>query len=166
MKSTRMKSTRTLINLPACLCLVLATATVLSTSAWSDTKAPAGPVLPNGRLEPVVDQANLFSDQEKLVIEERLRALKKEANVEMAIFTTPSLDGLPLEQYSLKIAEAWKLGEQKTDRGLLFLIAPQDRKMRMEVGRGLEGDIPDLATQVLMNEIARPEFRSAGYAQG
>lgn len=96
------------------------------------------------RLEsPVMDLASMMSPQESRHLLNILELLHNETDVQMAFLTVSSLNGEAIEQTSIRVADQWKLGSGKTDRGILVLIAKNDRKMRIEVGQGLEGDLTD-----------------------
>src|SRR5262249_20400290 len=84
----------------------------------------------------------------------------------IAILIVSSLDGTSLEDYSMDVATKWKLGTEKNDNGVLILVAVNDRKMRIEVGRGLEGALTDIQTnRIIRNEMA-PAFRRGDYDGG
>ena len=116
-------------------------------------------------LMPVVDQAGLLSPQDKAQLTNALVAIKQQTGNEIAVLTIPSLDGESLEGYSLKVAEKWKLGSKEKDNGVLFLIAINDRKMRIEVGQGLEGDLPDARAGQIIRAIG-PYFKRGEYKTG
>lgn len=115
---------------------------------------------------PVVDELELLSPQEKEQVAHLLVALLRTADISMAVYITQSLQGLTIEDFSIKVAEKWKLGGKQTERGLLFVIAPRDRKLRLEVGYGLEGSIPDLAARRILDEHVVPYFKNSQFADG
>jgi uncharacterized protein len=116
--------------------------------------------------QPVVDEANLLSAAEQQKITQILQTIKSQAGVEISVFIASSLREMAIEDFSLAVVEKWKLGEKKTDKGLLFVIAPAERKMRFEVGYGLEGEITDaFSGRVLDNEV-RPYFKRGFYYEG
>jgi len=82
------------------------------------------------------------------------------------LLIVPSLEGEPLEDYSMRVAEAWKLGRKGVDNGLLLFIAAQDRRARLEVGYGLEGRITDLESSRIIRGVLAPAFRAGDYAGG
>ena len=84
----------------------------------------------------------------------------------MAVLTVASLDGEPIEDFSHRVAETWKLGDAKRDDGVLFLVARDDRKMRIEVGYGLEPTLTDIRTKRIQDDLVRPAFRSGDYGGG
>lgn len=114
----------------------------------------------------VQDQAGLLSPAAASRLESQLAAYEKETGHQFALLTVQSLDGGALEDFSIRVAEKWKLGDAKRDDGLLLLIAAQERQMRIEVGYGLEGAIPDaLAARVIRHELT-PAFRAGQFEQG
>lgn len=112
------------------------------------------------------DGANLLSAEEEKRLEQRLAEYERGSGHQFALLTIPSLQGDPIEDFSLRVVERWQLGSEQADDGLLLLVVPQDRKMRIEVGYGLEGNVPDaLAGRIIRNVLA-PAFREAQYAAG
>ena len=91
----------------------------------------------------VVDLADILSPETERTVEALLAEHEAATSNQVAVLTIPSLDGEPLEDYSLRVARAWQLGTSEFDNGVLLLIAYRDRKIRIEVGYGLEGVIPD-----------------------
>jgi uncharacterized protein len=114
----------------------------------------------------VHDEAGVLSSSKIQQLETQLKQHEDSTSNQIAILIIPSLDGEVLEEYSLKVAEKWQLGTKEKDNGVLLLIAVDDRKMRIEVGYGLEGPLPDITcNQIIRNEIA-PEFRRNDYDAG
>jgi uncharacterized protein len=116
-------------------------------------------------LRPVVDQAGLLSPQTKAQLTNALVAIKKQSGHEIAVLTIKSLEDESLEGYSMKVAEKWMLGSREKDNGVLFLISINDRKMRIEVGQGLEGDLPDARAGQIIRSI-KPYFKRGEYKSG
>lgn len=114
----------------------------------------------------VHDEAKILSSSKVQQLEAQLKQHEDSTSNQIAILIIPSLDGEVLEEYSLRVAEKWQLGKKGKDNGVLLLIAVNDRKMRIEVGYGLEGTLPDITcNQIIRNEIA-PEFRRNDYDAG
>jgi uncharacterized protein len=114
----------------------------------------------------VVDQANMLTASAEANLEAKLEALEDATGVQVAVLTIPSLEDEVLEDYSLRVAETWKLGRGKFDDGALLLIARDDRKMRLEVGYGLEGTIPDAYSKRILDGVLQPRFRSGDFDGG
>ena len=114
----------------------------------------------------VNDRASLLSSGDARQLEARLEAFEAKTGHQYALLTVPTLDGAPIEEYALKVAEAWRLGDKKRDDGLLLIIAQNDRKMRIEVGYGLEGEIPDVVASRVIREVLRPAFQRGQFSYG
>jgi uncharacterized protein len=114
----------------------------------------------------VHDDAKVLSPAVVQQLERELKVFEDSTSNQIAVLITQSLDGDALEDYSLRVSEAWKLGNAKNDNGALLLIVIGDRKMRIEVGQGLEGVLTDaLSSRIIRNEIA-PPFRRQDYDAG
>jgi uncharacterized protein len=114
----------------------------------------------------VVDLANVLSHAERTDLEARLAAYEQKTTQQFVVLTVPSLEGDPIEDFSIRVVEQWKLGKAKEDNGLLLVVVPKDRKMRIEVGYGLEGNITDALTSRIIRQILRPAFRQGAYGPG
>lgn len=114
---------------------------------------------------PVVDNAGLLSNHFKSTLTRTLFNIRNQYGSEVAVLTIKSLDGDSIEGYSIRVAEKWKLGSSEKDNGILFLIALDDRKMRIEVGQGHEGDLPDLAAARIIREVTE-YFKRSDYQSG
>lgn len=114
----------------------------------------------------VTDRAGLLDPQAEQRLEQQLAQYEHKTGHQFAVLTVPSLEGDPIEDFSIRVVEQWKLGGEKADNGLLLLIAEQDRKMRIEVGYGLEGVIPDAVASRVIRDVLRPAFRSKQYDAG
>jgi uncharacterized protein len=99
-------------------------------------------------------------------LDAKLVALEKTKGAQLVVLMVGSLDGQPIEAYSLAVAEANKIGRKGTDDGVLLLIAKHDRRVRIEVGYGLEGAIPDAANARIIREYIAPKFRGGDYYGG
>jgi uncharacterized protein len=114
----------------------------------------------------VHDDAKVLKHETVEALEAQLKAYEDSTSNQIAILTVSSLDGETIEEYSLQVAEKWKLGQQDKDNGVLLLIAVDDHKMRIEVGHGLEGVLTDaLCNRIIRNEMA-PAFRRADFDGG
>lgn len=114
----------------------------------------------------VNDLAGLLSPEAVSRIETQLAGFEKSESTQIAVLTVPSLEGENLEEYSIKVAEAWKIGREGKANGVILLVTKQERKVRIEVGRGLEGRLTDLVSgRIIRNEIA-PHFRKGDFDGG
>lgn len=114
----------------------------------------------------VVDEAQVLDEQTITELEQLLKQHEDSTSNQIAVLVISSLEGAILEEYSIKVAETWALGQKEKDNGVLILVAIDDRKMRIEVGYGLEGDLTDASSsRIIRNEMA-PNFRQGNYGQG
>ena len=114
----------------------------------------------------VVDEANLLTpDARKQVTQLSERHEQKTGN-QVAVLTMPSLDGESVEGYATRVFEAWKLGQKGKDNGVLVIVAPNDRKMRIEVGYGLEGTLTAAGASRIIREVMTPQFKGGKYEAG
>ena len=114
----------------------------------------------------VHDDAGILSPQGKAQLEAILKAHRDSTSTQIAVLVIPSLEGDDIDSYAFRVAEAWKLGQEKKDNGVLFLLSMQEKQMRIEVGYGLEGELTDaLSSRINRNEVA-PYFRQGNYEAG
>lgn len=114
----------------------------------------------------VHDEANVLAPSTKALLESVLKADRDSTSNQIAVLIVTSLQGESLEDYSLRVSEKWRLGQESKDNGVLLLIAINDREIRIETGYGLEGVLTDaLSSRINRNEIA-PYFRQANYDEG
>lgn len=114
----------------------------------------------------VNDQAGLLDHAQGLALEERLAAFETRTGHQVVVLSVPSLEGEVIEDYALRVAETWKLGRADRDDGVLLLIAKDDRKLRIEVGYGLEAQLTDLQSHRIIDERIVPRFKEGAFAQG
>ena len=107
-----------------------------------------------------------MSQETRLKIENELKAFEQSDSTQIVILTIPSLEGEVLEQFSIKVAEAWKIGQKGKDNGAILLVSLQDRKTRIEVGRGLEGKLTDLMAGRIVNFVINPRFKRNDFDGG
>ena len=107
----------------------------------------------------VNDDAELLEPADEQSLEAELAAFERESGHQIAVLTVKSLDGEAIESFSLRVAEAWKLGDAKRDDGAIVVVASQDRRARIEVGYGLEGVIPDALAARILREQMIPWFK-------
>lgn len=114
----------------------------------------------------VNDLADLLSESSETLLEAQLTELEQSTGSQVAVLTIASLEGEVLEDFSLRVAETWKLGRGQFDDGALLLIARDERQMRLEVGYGLEGAIPDAYAKRILDDILRPRLRAGDFDGG
>jgi uncharacterized protein len=114
----------------------------------------------------VVDQTGTLSASEVESLTQRLKTLETRKGSQLAILMVGTTAPESIEQYSLRVAEAWKIGRKRLDDGALLVIAKNDRKLRIEVGYGLEGALNDVTSKRIIDEIITPRFRNGDFAGG
>ncbi|WP_432823049.1 TPM domain-containing protein [Trichloromonas sp.] len=114
----------------------------------------------------VVDQAGLLNPSTRLKIEQFLEGFEKSDSTQLAVLTIPSLEGEALEEYAIKVAEQWGIGQQGKDNGALLLVAKAERKVRIEVGYGLEGRLTDLLAGRIIDYEITPRFKQGDFDGG
>lgn len=113
---------------------------------------------------PVVDSAGLISSQDQRFLEDLLLRFQSQAQIQ--VLTIPSLEGDSIESVSIQVTDQWKLGDKKKDNGVLLLIAAKEKKIRIEVGQGLEGVIPDVIAKRIISDVMVPVFRQGSVSKG
>lgn len=141
-------------RLALALALLLATAAVAAEPVW--------PKL-SGR---VVDAAGVLSEAEEARLVAKLAAHEHSTGDQVVIATVPSLQGLSVEEFANRLFRAWGLGGAARDDGLLLLVAPTERKVRIEVGYGLEGTVTDAAASIIVQSLILPRFRAGDLPGG
>ena len=114
----------------------------------------------------VTDLTQTLSQPQQAALEAKLAAFEQKKGSQIALLIVPTTQPEDIAQYSIRVTDAWKLGREKVDDGLLILIATEDRKMRIEVGYGLEGSIPDLTAKRVINEVISPKFKQGDFYGG
>jgi uncharacterized protein len=114
----------------------------------------------------VNDYAKILSESEVATLEQKLRNYQDSTSNQFAVVTVSSLENYDIESYSYAIAKSWGIGQKEKNNGLLILIAPNERKMRIEVGYGLEGAIPDAVCKQIIREVMKPYFKQQNYYGG
>jgi uncharacterized protein len=114
----------------------------------------------------IVDAAHLLPADLAVSLSAELAAHEARTGNQVALLTLPSLQGEPLEEFSHRVATTWKLGQKGTDNGVLVLVVPGDRKVRIEVGYGLEGTLTDAKSSRIIREEMAPRFRDGDFAGG
>ena len=114
----------------------------------------------------VTDTTGTLDAQQKQSLEATLTALEQRKGAQLAVLIVPTTQPEDIAQYSLRVVESWKLGRQKVDDGVLLIVAKNDHRVRIEVGRGLEGPIPDAANARIIREYITPKFRAGDFYGG
>jgi uncharacterized protein len=118
---------------------------------------------PSGR---TLDTAEVLSPATESALEALLAELENVTGAQVVVLTIPSLASEPIESFSLRVAETWRLGSGERDDGVLLVVAVEDRRVRIEVGYGLEGALPDIAASRIIRESMVPHFRRQDYETG
>lgn len=114
----------------------------------------------------VTDFAGLLSVDERSTVEQMLSVYEKSSGNELSVVTLQSLEGEPIENVAVELFEQWGIGKKKKDNGALLLIARDERQMRIEVGYGLEGDLPDALSHRIIRNTLVPAFQQGKYFEG
>ena len=142
--------------------------TVLLAAVWlmvSAALAQTGPTFPplNGR---VVDRGDLISDAKEQALADKLAALERDTTDQLVVVTVPDLQGYEIEDYGYRLGRAWGIGQASRNNGVLLIIAPNERKVRIEVGYGLEGVLTDALSALIIQNDILPAFRDGSYERG
>jgi uncharacterized protein len=144
-------------------------AALVAACAWLLPAPPAAAqaLQPVPRLEArVTDLTGTLTSADQARLESRLAAFEAEKGAQIAVLIVPSTRPEEIEQYAIRVVDAWKLGREKPDDGALLLIAKEDRALRIEVGRGLEGALTDLTSKRIIADTITPLFRQGDFAGG
>ena len=114
----------------------------------------------------VIDQTATLSSTEISRLEEVLRAFEARKGSQLAVLILPTTEPETIEQYSIRVAEAWKLGRKKIDDGVILIVAKNDRALRIEVGYGLEGALTDVTAKRIISEVITPYFKQGDFNAG
>lgn len=117
----------------------------------------------NGRVN---DYARMLSPEAVQQLEQKLAAFERDSSTQIAVLTVPTLQGDDIAQFSIHVAEQWKLGQKGKDNGVLLILAQAERKVRIEVGMGLQGVLPDITASHIIRDVMRPSLKSGNFDQG
>ncbi|HQQ34497.1 MAG TPA: TPM domain-containing protein, partial [Rugosibacter sp.] len=145
----------------ALACLLLSILSLGTVNAASGDPLPVPPL--TGR---IVDLTNTLDAQQRAALEARLAALEQAKGAQVAVLLAPTFQPESIEQFGIRLADAWKLGRKGVDDGAILLIAKDDRQLRIEVGYGLEGALNDATAKRIISEIITPHFRQGDYYAG
>jgi uncharacterized protein len=146
---------------------------VLAAFAFVALAAASAQETPRDGLQPVppltarvTDLTGTLSAPERQALEAKLTAWESQTTNQLAVLIVPTTQPETVEQYGIRVAEAWKLGQKGRDNGVLFLVAKNDKRMRIEVGYGLEGNLPDVAARRIIGDTVAPLFSKGQFAAG
>ena len=148
-----------LAHRPPCLLGLLLLLLLLRGTAWAVVPVP--PL--SGR---VVDLTHTLSPAAQARIDASLADLERRKGSQIAVLIVPTTDGEDLAQFGIRVAEAWKLGRKGVDDGAILLVAKNDRRLRIEVGYGLEGAIPDAVAKRVVSDVIAPYFKRGDFSGG
>jgi len=114
----------------------------------------------------VVDQANIIPAETRSAIEQKLIDLETKSGIQLVVSTITSLEGQEIEPYANQLFRSWKLGEKTKNNGVLLLVAPNERRVRIEVGYGLEGTLTDALSKVIITNAIAPRFKTGDFGGG
>lgn len=125
-----------------------------------------GFTLPDAPVGRVNDFADILSPQTEQTLEELLARYEAATTNQLVVVTVPSLGGESIERYSIRLAEKWKIGQKEKDNGIILLVAPQERRVRIEVGYGLEPVLTDATSALIIQRTILPAFKRGDYDAG
>src|SRR6478609_4544842 len=114
----------------------------------------------------IVDQANVIPAETRSTIEPKLADLEAKSGIQLVVATVNSLEGQEIEPYANALFRQWKLGEKAKNNGVLLLVAPKERRVRIEVGYGLEGTLTDALGKVIITNAITPQFKAGDFGAG
>jgi uncharacterized protein len=114
----------------------------------------------------VVDNANILDIQTEAEIEQKLIELENKTTSQLVVVTLPSLEGYEIEDYGYRLGRHWGIGQKDKNNGALLIVAPNERRVRIEVGYGLEGTLTDALTSVVIHNAILPRFRAGDFPGG
>lgn len=115
---------------------------------------------------PVMDEAKFLNPSQIDSLSQMIYEIYTNNGPQITIFTVPDLQGFPIEEFSIRVVEKWQLGTKKNGNGILILISKNDRKMRIEIGQGIEGEITDYDASIYIQKILRPAFKEGMFYEG
>jgi len=139
--------------------LLLALAFVVAAPALAEPKFPEL----TGR---IVDSSRLLTPEDRTAIEAELAELEEKSTDQLVVVTLPSLQGYEIEDFGYQLGRKWGIGQAGKNNGVLLIVAPNERKVRIEIGRGLEGDMTDLMSKLIIENAILPAFRRGDFSGG
>jgi uncharacterized protein len=128
---------------------------------WAAAEVPVPPLTAR-----VTDLTRTLTPDQRAALEAKLATFETRKGSQVAVLVVPTTRPETIEQYSIRVVDQWKLGRQRVDDGVLLIIAKDDRKLRIEVGRGLEGAIPDAIAKRIVSDVIAPRFREGDFYGG
>jgi uncharacterized protein len=138
-----------------CLAVIAAMATATASAAL--------PARPDG---PILDAADIISPADEAALDAKLRAYNQTTGRAIIVATVPSLDGMEIEDYAQDLAETWGIGGQESENGLLFLVAPNERRLRIATARGLQERMTDIMSGRIIRDVVTPRFKDGDFSGG
>lgn len=114
----------------------------------------------------VVDRTGTLTSDQIVNLDNTLQAFEQRKGSQIAVLIVPTTEPETIEQFSIRVAEAWKIGRKKIDDGAILVVAKDDRRLRIEVGYGLEGALTDVTSKRIIDEVITPKFRQGDFAGG
>jgi uncharacterized protein len=148
-----------MVRLPLLRALLAAAFVLLP--QWVAAEVPVPPLTAR-----VTDLSHTLTPDQRAALEAKLAAFETQKGSQVAVLVVPTTRPETIEQYSIRVVDQWKLGRQRVDDGVLLIIAKDDRKLRIEVGRGLEGAIPDAIAKRIVSDVIAPRFRDGDFYGG
>ena len=138
---------------------------LLAACCWRLARAFAAPKFPEltGR---IVDNANLLNADDRAAIEAELKAIEDKSTDQVVVVTLPDLGGYAIDDYGYQLGRKWGIGQKGKDNGVLLIVAPKDRKVRIETGRGLEAHLTDAMSRIIIENAILPKFRRGDFSGG
>ena len=130
------------------------------TAAWAE------PNFPQLTTSPVVDAANVLGETQAVIIGNKLKDYESSSGHQIAVATVPTLEGYDIRDYGNRLYRKWALGNKTRNDGVLVLVAPNEHKVSIEVGYGLEGDLTDAMSSIIIQNAMVPRFKAGDYAGG
>lgn len=144
----------------------LRAAIIFVAALFAITAAMAEPNFPVLTTSPVVDAANVLGETQTVIIGNKLKNYEDASGHQIAVATVPTLEGYDIRDYGNLLFRKWQLGDKKRNDGVLILVAPTEHKVSIETGYGVEGDLTDAMTSIIIQNAMVPRFKAGDYVGG
>ena len=144
----------------------LRAAIIFVAALFAITAAMAEPNFPVLTTSPVVDAANVLGETQTVIIGNKLKNYEDASGHQIAVATVPTLEGYDIRDYGNLLFRKWQLGDKKRNDGVLVLVAPNEHKVSIETGYGVEGDLTDAMTSIIIQNAMVPRFKAGDYVGG